>query len=75
MTDKSQILKDADIEIDAFEKWFREQGAEPLARFEKAILKTFLVAKATEKFGLPSPPEESETSDRTAPGYNHYLIS
>jgi len=74
MTDKSQILKDADTEIDAFEKWFREQGAEPLARFEKAILKTFLVAKATEKFRATSPPEESGTSSPTAPGHSHYLL-
>jgi len=74
MTDKSQILKDADTEIDAFEKWFRGQGAEPLARFEKAILKTFLVAKATEKFRSTSRQEESDTSIQTEPGYNHYLL-
>lgn len=72
MTDKKQILKDADVEIDAFEQWFRGQGAEPLARFERAILKTFLVAKAAEKFTVPSDPENPGTSSDV--GYNHYLI-
>ena len=47
MTDKKKVLDAADSEIAAFERWFREQGAEPLSRFESAILKTFLVAKAT----------------------------
>jgi len=75
MTDKKQILKDADLEIDAFEAWFRAQGAEPLARFEKAIIKTFLVARATEKFGFPSPPQDGNTSSETDPAHTHYLLS
>jgi hypothetical protein len=74
MTDKKQVLADADAEIAAFEAWFRGQGAEPLARFEAAILKTFLVAKATKKFRAPSPPGDPRTSTETAENYNHYQI-
>ena len=74
MTDKKQVLSDADAEIAAFEEWFRGQGAEPLARFESAILKTFLVARATGKFKSPSRPEESRTADFVDPDYTHYLI-
>lgn len=75
MTDKKQVLKEADEEIAAFEEWFRGEGAEPLARFETAILKTFLVARATGKFRSPSFRRDSGTSVETAPDYNHYLIS
>ena len=62
MTDKQEKLKSADAEIDAFEEWFRGEGAEPLARFERAILKTFLVAKSTGKFRSPLVQSESPTS-------------
>ena len=74
MTDKKQVLEAADAEIAAFEQWFRGEGAEPLARFETAILKTFLVARATGKFKSPSRPEESRTVDDVNPDYTHYLI-
>lgn len=74
MTDKNKILKDADAEIDAFEEWFRGEGAEPLARFETAILKTFLVARALGKFRLPSDPPDRETSSDAELNYNHYLL-
>lgn len=74
MPTKQEILNNADLEIDAFEQWFRGEGAEPLARFEKAILKTFLVAKATKKFKPLSDQEAPKTSqDAVAPGYSHYL--
>jgi len=75
MTDKKQVLAAADEEIAAFELWFREQGAEPLARFESAILKTFIVAKATGKFKSPSGPQDVGTSFGEEKNYNHYLIS
>ena len=74
MTDKKKVLDAADSEIAAFERWFREQGAEPLSRFESAILKTFLVAKATGKFKSPSDPQGSETSSGEELNYNHYLL-
>jgi len=73
MTDKQQVLKAADEQIAAFEEWFRGEGAEPLARFESAILKTFLVAQATGKFKVSSPQEGPRTSPEI--GYNHYLLS
>jgi hypothetical protein len=50
MTERKKILERADEEIDAFEKWFRKQGAEPLAKFERAIIKSFIVAKESGKF-------------------------
>lgn len=50
MTQKPEILKEADDRIDRFEKWFTNQGAEPLAKFERAILKTFLLAEETDSF-------------------------
>ena len=74
MTDKKEVLKNADDEIAAFEQWFRAQGAEPLARFESAILKTFLVAKATGKFKFPSDQEDHQTSSSSGLNYNHYLL-
>lgn len=74
MTDKKQVLKEADEEIAAFEAWFRGEGAEPLSRFESAILKTYLVAKALGKIKPSSPPEGQETEDDAVLGYNHYLI-
>lgn len=69
MTDKKTILTNADLEIDAFERWFRDQGAEPLARFERAILKTFLVAKATKKFTRTSDQEQNQTSSSEVSPY------
>ncbi len=62
MTSKQEKLKSADAEIDAFDEWFRGEGASPLARFEKAILKTFLVARASGKFRSPLAPVDSPTS-------------
>lgn len=70
MTDKNEKLKSADAEIDAFERWFRGEGAEPLARFERAILKTFLVARASGKFKSPSAPQDFPTSFAEAPNQN-----
>lgn len=73
MTDKKKVLKEADEEIAAFEEWFRGQGAEPLARFESAILKTYLVAKASGQFKSPLDPEGRQTSAEIDPSYTHYL--
>jgi hypothetical protein len=50
MAQKKQLLDRLDREIDAFDKWFQSQGAEPLARFERSIIKSFLVARETGKF-------------------------
>ena len=63
------ILENAENEISLFERWFvQSQGAEPLANFERAILKTFLVAKATGLFTEPSAQEgsPSETPEASA---------
>jgi site-specific recombinase XerD len=49
MTDKKEILAVADREIQQFEAWFTAQGNEPLAKFERAILKSYLVAKSAGK--------------------------
>jgi hypothetical protein len=56
MTERKKILERADEEIDAFEKWFRGQGAEPLAKFERAIIKSFIVAKESGKFSVEQNP-------------------
>ena len=40
-----ELLERAETELDAFEKWFTKQGATPLARFERAIVKSYIVAK------------------------------
>lgn len=40
-----ELLAQAENELDAFEKWFTKQGATPLARFERAIVKSYIVAK------------------------------
>jgi hypothetical protein len=50
MAEKKELLSRLDREIEAFDHWFRSQGAEPLARFEKSIIKSFLVARETGKF-------------------------
>jgi len=57
MTTKKELLDRTDREIEAFDKWFQSQGAEPLARFERSIIKSFLVAKETGKFTLSNEKE------------------
>lgn len=49
MAENEHILAQAEREIDAFDEWFRAQGAERLVRSERAIIKTFLVARASGK--------------------------
>jgi len=34
-----------DVELEAFDRWFRSQGNQPLARLERSILKTYLAWK------------------------------
>jgi hypothetical protein len=53
------ILDQAEKEVTEFDRWFVSQGAEPLARFERAILKSFLVAKATGKLSPTTNPQPS----------------
>ena len=43
-------LEKANAEIALFEQWFVREGAEPLAKFEAAILRTYLVAKEEGRF-------------------------
>lgn len=45
--DRNQLADAVDREIQSFNDWFIRtfEGAEPLARFEKAILKTYLMNK------------------------------
>jgi hypothetical protein len=45
--DRNQLADAVDREIQSFNDWFIStfEGAEPLARFEKAILKTYLMLK------------------------------
>jgi|SaaInlStandDraft_6_1057023.scaffolds.fasta_scaffold00956_33 hypothetical protein len=54
MAGKTEILQRADVDIDAFDKWFQEQGAQPLVRSERAIIKTFLVALRSGKLAPPA---------------------
>ena len=49
--DMESVVKEADENIRLFELWFtRELGESALTRYERAILKTFLVQKALGKF-------------------------
>jgi len=59
---RENLLVEADQEIDLFEKWFTGGGAQPLARFERAILKTYLLAKSEGLFRESSDQEQSPTS-------------
>ena len=45
--DRNQLADTVDHEIQSFNDWFINtfEGAEPLAKFEKAILKTYLMLK------------------------------
>ena len=43
--ERKLFLAALDREILNFETWFRSTGEQPLARFEKAILKTFLASR------------------------------
>jgi hypothetical protein len=63
MTQKDNLLKEADSRIDKFEKWFLHQGAEPLAKFERAILKTFLLAEHTDSFKEFFDPEGANSNE------------
>jgi hypothetical protein len=54
MAETSKILDEAEREIDAFDEWFRAQGAERLVRSERAILKTFWVARTSGKYPVPA---------------------
>ena len=64
--EKNAIMLEADREIEAFDKFFSapisEGGAgnSPMVRSEKAILKTYLVARLAKLF--PSHLEDMETS-------------
>lgn len=44
---RDEMVDAVDKEIDEFDKWFVQsfEGAEPLLKFERAILKTFLLYK------------------------------
>jgi len=58
---RKKLLDEAEEEIDLFEKWFTAQGAQPLARFERAILKTYIVAKDEGKLTEPLAQDETPT--------------
>jgi len=59
------IMQKADVELAEFEKWFATpvseggSGNSGLSRFEKAILKTYIIAKIAELF--PSSLEEKSS--------------
>lgn len=53
MAGNDEILKRAERDIDAFDKWFQAQGAQPLVRSERAIIKTFLAALRSGKLAPP----------------------
>ena len=60
-TERQAILDAAELEVQSFSDWFvRECKEEPLIRFEKAILKTYLTARLSGRF--PSVQEDSQTS-------------
>lgn len=57
---KSSLQKDIEQEIDVFEAAFTKLGNAPLVRSEKALIRTFLVARLSGR--VSSPPEDSKTS-------------
>jgi len=49
-----ELIDSAEEELDRFEAWFqKEQGEAPLSRFERAILKTYIVAKSVGVLSAP----------------------
>ena len=54
-------IKIADEEIVRFNQWFMSKGNAPLASFERAILKTYVVATLLGEF--PSALAQTETSE------------
>ena len=61
MPTREELMQAADREILAFEEWFVAKGAEPLAKFEKAIIKTFILARASNSFTVSLGQKESST--------------
>lgn len=57
---KTSLQKDVEQEIDAFDASFQKLGNAPLVRSEKALIRTFLVARLTGR--VSSPQEDAETS-------------
>lgn len=47
-----ELASAMDVEIKAFEEWFRTKGNDPLVGAERAILKTFLAWKLRYEEGL-----------------------
>jgi hypothetical protein len=48
--ERKEVLDRAEQEVQAFEAWFKTTGAGELSKFERAILKTYVVAKTTNQF-------------------------
>lgn len=48
--DRNQLVDAVDEELQAFNEWFVStfEGAEPLAKYERAIIKTYLMKKLEE---------------------------
>jgi hypothetical protein len=64
LPDKAGINAAADEEIAVFDQWFQSMGNDPLVRSEKAILKTYLLARLA---GLvSSDPLHSENATRVS---------
>jgi len=66
--EKKLFLAAIDQEILNFETWFRSIGEQPLARFERAILKTFLASRQLDRFpsalvGLQTSSDEDFLAD------------
>jgi len=49
MTVSKELLDRAEKELFLFEEWFKAQGASPLSNFERAIVKTYIIAKMGNK--------------------------
>jgi len=57
---KTKLQKDIEEEITAFDTGFQRLGNAPLVRSEKALIRTFLVARLTDR--VSSPQEDAKTS-------------
>jgi len=64
MVDAKQLVDEAETELRSFDDFFQGLGNSPMSGFEKAILRTYLLAKATGQFPLDH--EQTGTSPPSA---------
>lgn len=50
---REELIKEVDKDLELFDKWFTDsfEGSQPLAKFERAIIKTYLMWKLDQEDG------------------------